>query len=102
MLQTFSEKVFYKDLIQNLYSMSNKNVLRGNNKPFLNKLLRNSISTRLPLHRKATKTSDPGDIGKYKKLRNLVKLLTTKTKKGYYKNLHLKDVDRTKRFWQAF
>ena len=79
-----------------------KKIIRGNNKPFVNKPLKNAIATRSRLRKIANKTGDPLDISKYKKQRNFVKRLNDKTQKEYFKTLDMKDVDMSKKFWKTF
>ena len=119
----FSEENFFKDLsfglrtvisgdylafealftkILNRHAPLKTKILRGNNKPIVNKSLRKAISTRSRLRNTANRTGDPADIAKYKKQRNIVKYLNDKTQKEYFKTLDLKKVDLNKKFWKTF
>ena len=77
-------------------------ILRGNNKPFVNKELKKAISTRSRLRNIANKTGNDIDVGKYKKHRNYVKRLNSQIKKQYFENLNPKKLEMNKKFWQNF
>ena len=77
-------------------------IIRGNNKPFMNKDLRKAISTRTKLKNIYNKTQDPIDYQRFKKQRNFVKVLNFKTKRAYFKNLKPENLDMTKKFWKTF
>ena len=55
-------------------------MLRGNNKPHVNKMLRKAIMKRSKLKNKANKTKLPVDINNYKKQRNYVANLNKRAK----------------------
>ena len=90
------------ELILNRHQPLKQKILRGNNKPFVNKLLKKAISTRSRFKNIANKTGNIGDIEKYKKHRNYVKRLNAKTKKYYFENLNPKKLEMNKTFWQTF
>ena len=77
-------------------------VLRGNNKPFINKDLRKAIATRSRLKNIANTTNKAVDFERYKRQRNFVKNLTFKTKRDYYKTLNPKKLEFSKKFWKTF
>ena len=102
--KNYSEGSFLKDLILNLNTTIpsdydsfvntfisildkhvpiKKKILRGNNKPYINKALMEAISTWSRLRKIANSTGDPNDVIKYKKPRNIVKYLNDKTKKVF-------------------
>ena len=56
----------------NKHAPKKKKWIRGNNKPHVNKALRQAIMKRSRLKNKANKTKDPSDIKNYKKQRNYV------------------------------
>ena len=49
-----------------------KSIFRGNQKPHINKILRNAVMKRSQLKNKASKTKSVDDLIKCKKQRNLV------------------------------
>ena len=61
-----------------------KKWIRGNNKPHVNKALRQAIMKRSNLKNKANKTKDPTDIRNYKKQRNYVVNLNKEAKLEYF------------------
>ena len=73
------------------------NIFRGNQKPHLNKTLRNAIMKRSQLKNKANKTKSIDDLIKYKKQRNLVVKLNKNCKKEFFDNLETKN--NSKLFW---
>ena len=77
-------------------------LVRGNNKPFINRDLRKAISTRTRLKNIADRTKNPSDIERYKKQRNFVKVLNFKTKRNFYRNLKPENLDMNKYFWKTF
>ena len=88
----FSQKAFKEDLPEALCDWGNsyddfehiftsklnkpapkkKKWIRGNNKPHVNKVLRQAIMKRSKLKNKTNKTNDPTDIRNYKKQRKYV------------------------------
>ena len=77
-------------------------LLRGNNKPFMNRDLRNAIATRSRLWNIYISTKSASDLLRYKKQRNFVKSLNFKTKRAYFRNLKPESLDMTKKFWKTF
>ena len=63
--------------------MESKN-FRGNQKPHINKILRNAITKRSKLKNKANKTKSVDDLIKYKEQQNLVVKLNKNCKKGVF------------------
>ena len=84
--------------ILNKHALKKKKVLRGNEKPHMNKNLRRAIMKRSKLRNKANKTKHSLDIMNYKKQRNYVTKLNKTAKLEYFNNLKLgKD---NKPFWE--
>ena len=75
-----------------------KKVLRGNEKPHMNKNLRRAIMKRSKLKNKANKTKHPLDIMNYKKQRNYVTKLNKTAKLEYFNNLKLEKDNKL--FWE--
>ena len=73
-----------------------KRCIRGNNKPHVNKTLRQAIIKRSRLKNKANKTKDPSDIKNYKKQRNYVAHLNKEAKLEYCSKFESND---NKAFW---
>ena len=69
------------------YAPKKKKWLRGNNKPHVNKMLREAIMKRSKLKNKANKTKLPVDINNYKKQRSYVVNLNKSAKFEYFKGL---------------
>ena len=68
----------------NKHAPKKKKWIRGNNKPHVNKDLRQAIMKRSKLKNKANKTKDPTDIKNYKKQRNYVVNLNKEAKLEYF------------------
>ncbi len=122
--KNFNKTAFEADLLQNLHTSANPSdyivfqtilqltldkhapyktkVVRGNNKPFINKDLRKAIATRSRLQNIARNTHDHIDINRYKQQRNFVKNLNSKVKRDYYKTLNPKKLEFNKKFWKTF
>ena len=119
----FEKSAFENDLVTNLnmidsidYSLFEKalqttldkhaptkiKIIRGNNKPFMNRDLRKAIATRTKLKNIHNRTHDPTDYQRYKKQINFVKIINFKTKRDYFKNLKPCNLDMTKKFWKTF
>ena len=81
----------------NKHAPKKKKILRGNNKPHLNKTLRKAIMTRSRLKNKADKTKNPTDINNYKKQRNYVVKLNKTAKFQYFNE---SDEKNEKSFWK--
>ena len=107
--KNFTSDIFKYDLANNLYNSTTgivsifeetfrqtldkhapfkTKIVRGNNKPYINKKLRNAIATRSRLWNVAKKTKNQNDILCYKKQRNYVKKLNFITKRDYYQQLN--------------
>ena len=91
-------KVFMK--ILNLHAPIKQKVIRGNNQPFMNKVLSTSFMHRSKL--KNVYNKDPTELNKinYKKQRNYCVGLLAREKRKYYNNLDLKILDDNKQFWK--
>ena len=72
-------------------------VLRGNQKPHVDKNLRKAIMKRSKLKNKANRTKLQDDIAKYKKQRNLVVKLNRDSKLRYFDNIEISQ--NSKPFW---
>ena len=72
-------------------------VLRGNQKPHVDKNLRKAITKRSKLKNKAIRTKLQEDIAKYKKQRNLVVKLNRDPKLRYFNNIEISK--NSKPFW---
>ena len=72
-------------------------ILRGNQKPHVDKNLRKAITKRSKLKNKASKTKLQDDITKYKKQRNLVVKLNRDSKLRYFDNIEISK--NSKPFW---
>ena len=72
-------------------------IFRGNQKPHINKILRNAIMKRSKLKNKANKTKSGDYLLKYKNQRNLVVKLNKNCKKEFFDNLEIKN--NSKLFW---
>ena len=77
-------------------------IARGNDKPYIDKGLRKQISIRSRLRNKANKSGDISDLERYKKQRNYVANLNSKSKISYLKSLDLKQIDTNRTFWKVF
>ena len=72
-------------------------IFRGNQKPHINKILRNAIMKRPQLKNKANKPKSVDDLMKYQKQRQLVVKLNENCKKEFFDNLEAKS--NSKSFW---
>ena len=83
-----------------MHALKKKKILRGNEKPHMNKNLRRAIMKRSKLKNKVNKTKNPLDIMNYKKQHNYVTKLNKTAKLEYFNNLKLgKD---NKPFWEKY
>ena len=89
------------ELILEKHAPTKCKLLRGNNKPFMNRDLRNAIATRSRLWNIYISTKSASDLLRCKKQRNFVKSLNFKTKRAYFRNLKPESLDMTK-FWKTF
>ena len=80
----------------NKHDPKKKNWIRENNKPHVNKALRQAIMKRSKLKNKANKTKGPTDIRNYKKQRNYVVNLNKEAKLEYFSKY---ESDGNKPFW---
>ena len=80
----------------NKHAPKKKKWIRGNNKPRVNKALRQAIMKRSKLKNKAKNTKDPTDIRNYKKQRNYVVNLNKEAKLEYFSKY---ESDDNKPFW---
>ena len=78
-------QTFETDLVEILNNQAPKKskIFRGNQKPHINKILRNAIMKRSQLKNKANKTKSVDDLIKYRKQRNLVVKLNKNCKKSF-------------------
>ena len=86
--QTF--EINFVDALNNQAPKKSK-IFRGNQKPHINKILRNAIMKRSQLKNKANKFKSIYDLIKYKKQRNLVVKLNKNCKKEFFDNLKTKN-----------
>ena len=77
-------------------------LIRGNNKPHMNKELRKEMMKRAELKKKAHKTGLDCDKANFRKQRNKTTSLNRIAKKEHYKSLNPKDVETNKQFWKTF
>ena len=77
----------------NKHAPKKKKWIRGNNKPHVNKALRQAIMKRSKLKNKANKTKDPTDIKNYKKQRNYIVNLNKEAKLEYLVNMNLMTIN---------
>ena len=89
-------KTNFVDTLNNQAPKKSK-IFRGNQKPHINKILRNVFMKRSQLKNKANKTKSVDDLIKYKKQRNLVVKLYKNCKKEFFDNLETKN--NSKSFW---
>ena len=88
----FLEEAFKEDLREALC----EEIIRGDNKPHVNKALHQAFMKRSKLKNKAYKTKDPTDIRNYKKQRNYVVNLSKVAKFKYFSKYESSD---SKPFW---
>ena len=98
----------YNDFEQTFVSTLNKHaplktvIVRGNNKPHVNKDLRRAMMKRTILKGVSNETKSAEDIAKCKKQRNLVVRLNKIAKRTFYENLDPHEVGKNKVFWRTF
>ena len=66
----------------------------------MTKALRKAIMARSLLKNAYLKTRNSKNWGNYKKQRNFCTNLLKKTKKEYFRNLNIKDLNDNKKFWK--
>ena len=83
-----SYDVFEQRFVANLnkHVPKNKKLIRGNNKPHMNKMLRQAIMKRSRLKNKANKTKSHFNIRNYKKQQKIVLNLNKEAKLQYFNN----------------
>ena len=86
--------------ILNTYAPPKKKVVRGNNAPFMNKILSKEFMHRSKLKNQYYKNPTKENRTAYKKHRNFCVSLLRKEKKKYYNNLDIKIFSDNKKFWQ--
>ena len=87
-------KFVYRD-----YAPNKTKLLRGNQKPRVNKVLCSAIMKRSRLKNKANKTHKAVDISNDKKQRNLVVKINNDCKRAYFDKLNVKTT--RKPFWKT-
>ena len=93
----------FKEIFMNVlnsYAPMKKKVVRGNNAPFMNKVLSKAFMQRSKLKNNFNKNPTELNERLYKKQRNLCVNLLRKEKKKYYNNLDLNIFEDNKKFWQ--
>ena len=78
-----------------------KEALRGNNSPFMNRILSKEIMKRSRLRNKFLKSKSEADKKNYVKQRNYCVSLLRRTKKEYYGNLDPRKVADNRTFWRT-
>ena len=76
-------------------------IVRGNQKPHINKTLRKAIMTRSRLKSIANKTGNPEDLQAYKRQRNYIVSLNKKAKRMLFNNLDINPSPGHKQFWKV-
>ena len=85
----------------NMYAPLKKKYIRGNNSPFMNRILSKEIMKRSRLRNKFLKSKSNADKKNYVKQRNYCVSLLRRTKKEYYGNLDPKKVADNRTFWRT-
>ena len=75
-----------------------KNIQTFNNNPFIAKQLRKAIMHRFRLKNVFNKSHTPKTWDSYKKQRNICVNLLRKTKKEYFENINVKEINDNKKF----
>ena len=78
-----------------------KKIQRFNNNPLMTKQLRKAIIHRCRLKNVFNKNRTPKKCSSYKKQRNFCVKLLRKTKKKYFENINVKDINDNKKFWKT-
>ena len=73
----------------NTHAPLKEKLIRGNNKPFINKEIRKEVMKRTRLKNKAIKTGLNADMLQYKIQRNYVTSLVRKSKTNYFKTIEI-------------
>ena len=85
----------------NFHAPIKKNVVRGNNAPFMNRTLSKAFMHRSKLKNRYHKFQTEVNKNSYKKYRNFCVSLLKKEKRKYYNNLDLKVIKDSKKIWQS-
>ena len=83
------------------HAPSKEKIIRGNERPFMNKKLKTAIMKRSNLKNKYHKNNSLINKNNYTKMRNYCVSLVKKNKKNYYSNLNTKDITDNKKFWKT-
>ena len=94
-----SYDVFEQRFVANLNKHAPKKLIRGNNKPHMNKMLRQAIRKRSRLKNKTNKTKTHLDVRNYEKQQNIAVNLNKEAKLQYFNNY---DLTNTKTFWENY
>ena len=106
-LKTKKDNMKYDDFKNVFMSVLNKHaptkekIIRGNNAPFMNKILSKAFMERSKLKNKCNKFPTNENWKIYKKQRNYCVNLLKKEKKEYYNNLNIKKFNDNKTFWKT-
>ena len=94
-------QTFYDMILRTLNSHApfKEKLIRGNNKPFINKAIRKELMKRARLKNKANKTGLNADMLQFKRQRNYVTSLVRKSKRNYFSKIEISDDKKT--FWKA-
>jgi len=93
------KNIFIKVL--NTHAPTKQRVMRGNNQPFMNKVLSKAFMHRSKLKNLFNKNPTGINEINYKKHRNYCVSLLAREKKKYYNNLDLKIFKDNKKFWKS-
>ena len=75
-------------------------ILRANNHEFMTKALRKAIMTRSRLKSIYLKNQNTTNWNNYKSQRNFCTNLLRKTKRDYFRNLNMRELNDNKKFWK--
>ena len=84
-----------------MYAPLKKKYIRGNNSPFMNRILSKEIMKRSRLRNKFLKSKSEADKKNYVKQRNYCVSLLRRTKKEYYGNLDPRKIADNRTFWRT-
>ena len=93
------ENIFLQVL--NAHAPVKKKIQRFNNNPFMTKQLCKAIMHCYRLKNIFNKSRTPKIWDSYKKQRNFCVNLLRKTKKEYFENINVKDINDNKKFWKT-
>ena len=94
------EKV-HEDIL-NTHAPLKTKLIRGNDKPYVNKELRKELMVKRKLKHVANTTHLETDIKSFKRQRNKCVFLNRKRKKEAYADLDIKTVDNSRKLWKTF